>query len=474
MPHGRDITRRTFIGGTAAGLTILSARALGAKDPDKKPKKPAKPKGISLKKKLPPNERLNIACVGCGGKGKSDVAAVTNHNIVALCDVDDKEAASVYMALPDVPKYRDYRVMLDKHANEIDAVTVSTPDHMHAPIAMKAIRMGKHVFVQKPLTHDVYEARMLAEAARKYKVATQMGNQGHSGEGIRLACEWIWAGIIGDVKEVHCWTNRPIWPQGMERPTGSDPVPSTLSWDPWLGVAPKRPYRGTRGMPEAERKKGRGWYQPFTWRGWWDFGCGALGDMGCHIMDATFWALKLGYPTSVESESSPFTAEAAPKSSIVTYKFPARGKMPPVTVKWFDGKNKPPRPKDAEGVKTASSGMFFLGEKGVIYADTYCGGPRIIPETKMKELLPKSKRPAKTIPRSKGHVEDWIIACKGGKPASSNFDYAGPFTEVVLLGNLAIRAGNKKLLWDGPNMKVTNVPEANKFVRNEYRKGWTL
>ena len=470
----KDLTRRTFMGGTAAvGLTIITRGAKGADDAPKKkkPAKPKKPQGIKLKEKLPPNERLNIACVGCGGKGKSDVTSVTDHNIIALCDVDDKQAESVFKALPDVPKYKDYRVMLEKHCKEIDAVTVSTPDHMHAPIAMMAMKMGKHVFVQKPLTHDIYEARMIAEEARKQKVATQMGNQGHSNEGMRLAVEWVQAGVIGDVKDVHCWTNRPIWPQGQNRPQGSDPVPSTLDWDKWLGVAPKRPYKG---VPPEGNSKGRGYYCPFTWRGWWDFGCGALGDMGCHVMDAACWSLKLGYPISVDSESQGTTKEMAPTGSIVTYEFPARGKMAPVTLKWFDGKNKVPMPKEAEGSKIATSGTFWYGSKGVLYCDTYCASPRIIPELGMRELLAKDKRPPKTLTRSKGHVEDWIAACKGGAPSSSNFDYAGPFTEVVLLGNLAIRSGDKKLMWDGPNMKVTNVPEANQFVRRQYRKGYTL
>jgi len=332
------------------------------------------------------------------------------------------------------------------------------------------MRMGKHVYVQKPLTYSVYEARMLTEAARKYKVATQMGNQGHSGEGVRLICEWIWDGAIGPVREVHTWTNRPVWPQGIGRPKDMPPVPATLDWDLWLGPAPYRPYNPA--------------YLPFNWRAWLDFGTGALGDMACHIMDTPFWALKLGYPTSVEATHSydvremwkrADNKETYPRASIVRYKFPARGDMPPVKLTWYDGGLLPPRPEDLEpGRKLPESGSIFIGDKGKIMCETYGGSPRLIPETKMKEY----KRPAKTIPRITngvdGHEQNWVDACKGGEPACSNFDYSGPLTETVVMGNLAILNPGRTLTWDGENMRVTNLPEANEHIHREYRNGWTL
>jgi len=286
-----------------------------------------------------------------------------------------------------------------------------------------------------------------------------MGNQGHAGEGIRLVREWIQGGALGDVREVHLWTNRPIWPQGLERPKEVQPVPDTLDWNLWLGTAPERPYN------EA--------YLPFSWRAWWDFGCGALGDMACHIMDCAYWGLDLDKvsPTSVEAVSSPVNEESAPNWSIITYRFPARGKMPPVKMVWYDGGKLPPRPPELEkSRKLSSNGQIIIGDKATIYnADPYCRSPRIIPETKMREMA--SSLPPKTIPRipNGNHYQEWIRACKGGVPAGSNFDYAGPFTETVLLGNLALRSG-KKIKWDGKNMRVTNVEEANKYVNLKRRR----
>jgi len=452
MNQADRMSRRRFLGRSAttvAGVSVARG-VLGAK-----------PQAAAASKGLAPSEKLNIACIGCGGKGRSDIQGVSKHNIVALCDVDESRAKSAFKAYPKAPKYQDFRIMLEKHAKEIDAVTVSTPDHLHAPAAMMAIRMGKHVYVQKPLTHSIYEARMLAEAARKHKVATQMGNQGQSGEGIRVLAEMIWAGGIGPVREVHIWTNRPIWPQGIDRPKGSDPIPSTLDWDLWLGPAPKRPYKGKR---DVQPYKGKGWYCPFTWRGWWDFGTGALGDIGCHAINHPFLALKLRHPTSVEAETSPVNDETAPSWSIVTYQFPARGELPPVKLVWYDGGKKPPRPKELDPKRQlGNNGSIYIGDEGTIY------GGRIIPEEKMKAF----GRPPQRIPRVSGHYTEWLEACKGATPASSNFDVAGPLTEAVLLGNLAIRTG-RKVEWDGPGMKSTNVPEANQYVRREYRRGWTL
>ncbi|MHC5057605.1 MAG: Gfo/Idh/MocA family protein, partial [Planctomycetota bacterium] len=309
----------------------------------------------------------------------------------------------------------------------------------------------KDVFCQKPLTHNVWEARALTLAARKHKVATQMGIQGHAKEGTRLLVEWVRSGAIGPVREIQYWTNRPIWPQGIGRPKDTPPVPPSLDWDLWLSVAPERPYHPA--------------YHPFKWRGFWDFGTGALGDIGCHALDAGFWALELGSPRSVEAETSPVNDETAPKWSIVTYQFPARGDMPPVKVVWYEGGKMPPRPKELEGNrKLGGGGQLFFGDKGVIMAG---GTPRLIPEARMKEF----ERPPKTIPRSPGHVAEWVRACKGGEPAGANFDFAGPLSEMVLLGNFAVRTG-KRIEWDGENMRATNAPEANRYVSRVPRKGW--
>ncbi|MHC4475407.1 MAG: Gfo/Idh/MocA family protein [Planctomycetota bacterium] len=435
----RDFLRSTAT--TAAAFTIVPRHVLGGPG------------------HTPPSEKLNIAGIGAGGRGGGNINACSSENIVALCDVDDEKAKETFEKFPQVKKYRDFRQMLEKEDKNIDAVIVSTPDHVHAVASMMAIKMGKHVYCEKPLTHSVYEARMLTEAARKYKVATQMGNQGRSGEGTRLICEWIWAGAIGDVREVHAWTDRPIWPQGIDRPEDVSPVPPTLDWDLWLGPAPYRPY--------VEKV-----YCPFVWRGWWDFGTGALGDMACHIIDPVFLALKLGHPTSIRAVSTPVNSETAPLASIVEYEFPARAGMPPVKLTWYDGELRPTDPEELEPGRRMGSrngGALFVGDKGKLVCGCYGKSPRLIPESKMQTF----ERPPKTLPRVEGHREDWIQACKGGKPACSNFDYAGPLTEVVVLGNLAIRT-RKKLDWDGPNMKCTNVPEANDYVRRQYRAGWTL
>jgi predicted dehydrogenase len=392
-------------------------------------------------------------------------------NIVALCDVDTEIAAPLYSAFPKAKRYTDFRKMLETQ-KDIDAVVVATPDHTHAVIAMMAMKMGKHVYCQKPLTRTVYEARMLTETAREQNVATQMGNQGNSGEGVRLICEWIWDGALGPVHEVHAWTNRPVWPQGIPRPKETPPVPSCLDWDLWLGPAPVRPYHPT--------------YHPFSWRAWWDFGTGALGDMACHILDPVFSALKLKYPISVEGSCSTYVAlgkmwekeentESFPRASVVHYTFPARKRMPPVKLHWYDGGIMPQRPEEFEsGRELPESGAIFVGEKGSLVSGTYGESPRIIPESKMKEY----KRPPKTLERveggEEGHEQNWIRACKGGEPAGSNFDYSGPMTESVVMGNLAIRYPNRKLEWDGERMEVTNFPEANQFVNPPYRQGWSL
>jgi predicted dehydrogenase len=353
--------------------------------------------------------------------------------------------------------------MLEKQ-NDIDAVVVATPDHLHAVVSMTAIKMGKHVYCEKPLTHTVYEARQLAKAAREYGVATQMGNQGQASERTRRISEMIWAGAMGPVREVHVWTDRPLkgihgvyWPQGVGRPEGAPNVPSTLDWDLWLGPAQERSYHSA--------------YLPFKWRGWWDFGTGALGDIGCHAMDPIFRALKLGHPTSVSASNSLVNEETYPAASIVNYRFPARGDMPSVELTWYDGGMRPTRPPELEdGRMMGTTGTLFIGDKGKMLDGV------LIPESKRKAFV----SPPKTLPRSIGHYKEWIEACKGGKPAGSNFQFAGHLTEVVLLGNIALRKNLKeslsrtRLQWDGANLQFTNMPEANQYLHKTYRKGWEL
>ena len=412
-----------------------------------------------------PSDKLNIAAIGAGGRAGGDIDAVSSQNIVALCDVDWKRASGQFKRHPEAAKYKDFRKMLDKEEKNIDAVIVATPDHLHATASVMAMKMGKHVYCEKPLTHDVYESRLMAEIARKAGVATQMGNQGQASEGTRLMCETIWDGAIGQVHEVHVWTDRPMrginglyWPQGVERPTDTPPVPEALDWDLWLGPAPYRPYHPS--------------YAPFNWRGWWDFGTGALGDIGCHSIDPVFRALKLGHPTTGEAACTIVNDETYPVASRVTYEFPARGDLDPVTMHWYDGGMKPPRPKELEeGRSWGTGGVLYVGTKGKMF------GERLIPELRQKEY----GKPPQKLERSPGHHEEWILACKGGKPAGSNFpDHASLLAQVVLLGNLALRPALKeklarvKLHWDGEAMKVTNLPEANQYLRREYRKGWTL
>jgi len=416
-----------------------------------------------------PNEKLNIACIGAGGKGAGEVDDASKENLIAMCDVDDARAEKTYKKYPDVKRYKDFRKMLDEMGKSIDAVTVSTPDHIHAPAAIMAMAMGKHVFVQKPLTRTVWEARALAEAAKKYKVATQMGNQGTSTNGLRRAVEVLHAGVIGPVKLLHIWTNRPIWPQGFDRPKGEDPVPATVDWGLWLGPAPKRPYLAEH---KSGPNEGKAVYLPFVWRGWYDFGAGALGDMACHTLNMPYWGLKLGHPTSVEAKVSKLMEETFPSGSVVDYYFPERGGLPPVHMTWYDGDMKPTAETLGlpEGEKLSNSGALVVGEKGMLYSDGDYGDKwHLTPKDKFEGV----QLPEETIPRSPGHFKEWIIACKGGKPAMSNFpDYAGLLTEIVALGCVAQRLPGRKLEWDGPNMKVKNVPEAERLIKPEFPKGW--
>lgn len=449
------ITRRKFLGqsaATAAGLMIVPRHILGGK-------------GYTA-----PSDTLNIGCVGVGGMGSTDVRKVSSENVIALCDVDDTMIANFLKSDRNEPekldmymkarKYRDFRIMLDKE-KDIDAITVTTPDHNHAVIAMTAMKMGKHVYVQKPLTHTVKESRLLAETAKKMNIVSQMGNQGHAGEGARLINEWIWDGALGDVREVHCWTNRPIWPQGIEAPKEIPSVPSTLDWNIWLGPAPFRPYHPA--------------YAPFSWRGWWDFGTGAIGDMGAHIIDQPFWALKLGHPKTVQASSTVFTEDSYPVAEVITYEFPARENMPPVKLTWYDGGLMPPRPADLEAGRMmgdSGGGVLFVGDKASLMCSTYGENPRIIPESKMKEY----KRPEPSIPRSPGIQAEWIEAIKTGKKSTTDFSYSGMLTETMLLGCIAVRMQEHKTIleWDPVKMEFPNLPEANQYVHKEYRSGWSL
>ncbi|HMD61117.1 MAG TPA: Gfo/Idh/MocA family oxidoreductase, partial [Opitutaceae bacterium] len=359
-----------------------------------------------------PNNKLNIACCGVGGRGyEGAVQSLKGENFVAFCDVDDARAAKAFAEYPGVPRFRDFRVMLDKMDKEIDAVAVAVPDHMHFPIAMAAIARGKHVFVEKPLTHTVAEARQLAQAARAKGVATQMGNQGHAMDGMRMLKEWIDAGVLGEVRELQSWTDQPEWPQGLNPPDHSRmmPVePPALDWDLWLGVAQPREYDPA--------------YLPFVWRGFWDFGTGSLGDMGCHVMDGAYWALGLTTPTSVEATSANLTEISAPTATVVRFDFPARGKMAPVRWTWHDGMMMPPLPPELEeGRKLPEDGTIIFGSKATVVADVFYESIRIVPEAKMKEQV--AGLPPKTLPRvAGGHFAEWVRACKGGAPAGSNFD----------------------------------------------------
>ena len=437
----RQISRRQFLGGAAslAAFSVVPRHVMGGP------------------RRVAPSEKLNIACIGIGGMGASDVGQFSGENIVALCDVDRKHSAKTFGKFPRARKYSDFRKMLDAEDKNIDAVSVSTPDHIHAVAAMAAIRRNKHVYCQKPLCHDVYEVRQLTLAAREHGVMTQMGTQIHATNEMKVLVEIIRSGMIGNVHKVDLWSGK-NWGGGV-RPTDTPPVPKTLDWDLWLGPAPYRPYHST--------------YLPGNWRRWWDFGTGTLGDMGCHIIDPAWWALDLDYPTSIEAHPGPFNDETYPTKTVITWEFPARGSRPPVTVRWYDGENRPPRPKELEeGRKLPGQGGVYYGDKGTILYP-HMGGPRLIPESSMKGF----KKPEPFLPRGKGgaswHYQEWVLACKGGPKPLSNFDYAGPLTEAILLGNIAAKA-SRKIEWDGPAMKVTNMPEMNAHLRRQYRRGWKL
>lgn len=489
-PNKNTVSRRQFMATSAvaaAGITIL-------------------PSGIiSAKGRIAPSDKLNIAGIGVGGMGHSNINNLNSQNIVALCDVDWSYAKGAFEDYPNAKRYKDYRKMFDELGESIDAVVVATPDHTHAVTSMAAITMGKHVYLQKPLTHTVYESRMLRLKAKEYGVATQMGNQGNSGEGLRTICDWMWNGAIGEVKRVHAWTNRPIWPQGLQRPAESMKVPKTLDWDLFLGPAKYRPYHSA--------------YTPWNWRGWWDFGTGALGDMACHILDPVFMGLKLGHPSSVQASSTQFNTESAPQAEVVHYRFPARDNMPKfalpeVHVTWYDGGMMPeriPELKEGEIMGDWDGGNIFIGEKGTIMCGCYGRNPRLWiggKEATEEYVAPKAIRRIKT-----SHEMDWVRACKESPEnrveTSSNFNYSGPLNEMVVMGNLAVRLQDLKreLQWDGEAMKIKNLSDndevrivksdtftihnghptfdtkhetinaksfAEEMIKHEYREGWSL
>ena len=452
------ISRRQLLGGAAAtaGFFIVPRGVLGGRG------------------NQPPSEKLNIAGIGLGTMGSDNLRACDAENIVALCDVDWDMAAITFKQYPKAKRYKDYRRMLDTEDN-IDAVIVATPDHTHAVITAAAMKRGKGVYTQMPLAHNVWEVRQLARIARETGVATQMGNERYSAPTVRRACEWIWDGCIGPIRQVHCWTNRPQWPQGMNQPKGRPTAPPGLEWDLWLGPAAERPYHDA--------------YHPYNWRGWREFGTGALGAMGCHIMDGAFWALRLAEAEkfTIEAEATGLTENSYPRASTVRYHFGARGDMPPVTLNWYDGGRRPPRPEEYPDTREfiGSNGTIFVGDKGkltfgALTAGTSGGqaGPRFIPES----LAQSYRRPKQTIPRIKEkrtwgklrrHEEDWTQACKGGTPACSRFEIAGPLTEIALLGNVALLSG-EPIEWDSKNLKVTNSSDANRLIRRKYRRGWVL
>src|SRR6478735_589446 len=441
-----------------------------------------------------PSDKLVIAGIGAGGKGESDIKNFYDSGkaeIAVLCDVDDRQSAKTRSRFPKAKYYKDFREMLDKEGKGIDACSVSIPDHNHAVAAMAAMQLGKHVYVQKPLTHDIYEARMLTKAAHRYKVVTQMGNQGASGDGVRQLIDWYKAGVIGDVKEIYCYTDRPVWPQGIEWPTEKPPVPKELDWNLWLGTAPNKDYVDN--------------LIPFNWRGWWDYGTGALGDMACHIMQPAFAVLGLGYPVSAECSVSTryvenwhqgYYPDSGPVSShiILTFKQPGKSDL---KLHWMDGGIQPERPADLlpnEMMGDGGNGVIFNGTKGSMMAGTYGINPQLLPTEKTKAtIVPQTV--ARVPNGDNGHYAAWVEAAIAGYGSdaannlSSRFDVAGPLTESVLMGNLAIRSYNLRkkngdgwdypgrriqLVWDGENMKITNFDDANQFVKRTYREGWSL
>ena len=404
------------------------------------------------------NNRLNIAVVGCGGRGNDDLNAVAGtENIVALCDADERRAGGAFGRHPNATRYADFRQMFERQRN-IDAVVVATPDHSHFLPTMMALRAGKHVYCEKPLTHSVWEARQIKEEAGRHRnLATQMGNQGTAGDGLRTGVEVIRAGAIGDVREIHVWTNRPIWPQGMrERPAG-EAVPAGLNWDVWQGPAPQRDYNHA--------------YLPFSWRGWWDYGTGAIGDMACHTMNLPFMALRLGAPTRITATPrNPVNDISPPEGCTIVFEFPARDPMPACRMTWYE-RGTPPA-ELFQGERPSGSGSLMIGARGTMYSgEDYGGRWKLLPEAQFRDF----RNPAPTLARVGGqHHQEWLRACKGNGTPMSNFaDYACQLTETALLGNVALRTG-QPIVWDSANLRATDLPAADRYIRREYRQGWTL
>jgi len=450
--NGKTIGRRRFLGGAgaAAAFTIVPRGVLGGPG------------------RRAPSDRIRIAGIGVGGQGGGDIRAVGGEDVVALCDVDDRRAGDSFRRFPKAKRYRDFRKMLDEMHRGIDAVVVGTPDHTHAVACMAAIRRGKHVYCEKPLAHSIHEVRRLRQAARRHKVITQLGNQGHSSEHIRLFCEWIWDGAIGKVTEVHATCGVGPRPGGysrvaqLHRLQETHEVPKGLDWDLWVGPAKMRPYHPM--------------YVPGAWRGWLYFGTGAIGDWICHVVDPSFWALDLGAPKAIRAEAKGYDparhAVVYPPGTKITFEFPAKGKRGPVKLIWFDGNWMPPRPAELEPKRQIPrTGAIVIGEKGTITHGSHgAGGVRIVPESKMRAY----DRPPRKLPRTRGHHRDWLEAIRRGRPAGSHFDYGGPLTELALLGLIAIRFLAQRLEWDAEKMQFPNCPEANAYVHPPYRPGWTL
>ncbi len=451
-PSNNPLTRRSFITRAAAGVVatqFITHPVFGQ---------------AAL------SNKLRIAGIGIGGMGKPNIRNCSQEEVVALCDVDSVYSKKTRDEHPQAKFYTDYREMFDAET-DLDGVVIATPDHTHAVIAMEAIRRGLNIYLQKPLTHNIHEARVVTEAARQAGIVTQMGNQGHSSESIRLLKEWIEAGVIGNVTEVHAWTDRPAGGQPYStfdvgpRPAGSPAVPDTLDWDLWLGPAAERPYHPA--------------YHPTGWRAYLDFGTGPLGDMGCHILDPAFYALDLGAPTVLEGTTTHWKpeveSETYPRASLLQMEFPARGNKPPVTLHWSDGRLLPRRPQAiGNDVKLYNSGAIFIGDEGALMHNSHgAAGIKIFPESRREEFM--KNRPPKTIPRVKGtHVGDWLNACKEGRQPSSNFEYGGPLTEFVLLGVLALRVPNQRLEWDSQALQFANHEAANALINPPYRDGWKL
>ncbi len=448
----RSLTRRSFVKASALAVGSVAFPF------------------VSRRNVFGANSRLNLAAVGVGGKGAVDVQCCSTENIVALCDVDQVRAAPTFDKYPGAKRFKDFRVMFEENEDDFDAVIISTPDHSHAQPALLAVNAGKHLYVQKPLTHTVYEARILTNMANAKRLVTQMGNQGHCHPDSRRLVELIQAGVLGDVKEVHVWTDQPIWPQGVRAPVDYEPIPETLDWDLWLGPAALRPY--------SEK------YVPFNWRGFWSFGTGSIGDMGCHNMDLAFWSLKLKDPKSVEvREQDGVNSDSPAKSSVtrwefprIRWKLPEPGKRDAVTLTWYDGGRKPD-PKLVKRDELPSNGCIMVGEDDTLFVPMYWGAGEFLSGAKMEDF----KQVDQTLPRFPGaekdndyaHHQEWIQAVKGNGQALSNFDYAGPMTEAVLLGNVAMRAG-EKVKWDAKAMRITNERLANRYLQKEYRKGFEL